>query len=210
MGGTAGGGSRAGCISSFLPLRQEHQTFQHSWWRLFFGRKMLAHGWINWSSSGRRRGWEGLCWISVLLAGFSLLFLLAGLVFCILILCDFIWKFHMQWDITLLFQMKLDCSYIGSIAELQRGDNAKYFPALAWVHIFYFSPQRKCVLESPQLVAFESCFNSVCRIASRCSFPLSRCTHIPFLLSVLVGWAFTRASPAAVEGAVLDTLALQT
>lgn len=120
----------------------------------FCGRKMLAHGWINWSSSGRHRGWDGLSWISLLLAGFSLLFLLAGLVFCVLILCDFIWKFHRQWDIT-LFQMKLDCSYIGNIVKLQLGDKAKYFPDLAWVHISYFSPQCECVLESPSLLLWK-------------------------------------------------------
>lgn len=59
--------------------------------------------------------------------------------FCILILCDFIWKFHMQWDIT-LFQKKLDCSYAGNMVKLQLGDNVKYFPDLAWVRISYFSP----------------------------------------------------------------------
>lgn len=69
-------------------------------------------------------------------------------VFCILILCDFIWKLHVRWDIT-LFQMKLDCSYIGNVIRLQLGDNAKYFPDLTWVHISYFSQQCERVLESP-------------------------------------------------------------
>lgn len=76
-------------------------------------------------------------------------------VFCILILCDFIWKFHMQWDIT-LFQMKLDCSYIGNIVKLQLGDNAKYFPDLSWVHISCFSLQCERVLESPSLLLWRA------------------------------------------------------
>lgn len=37
----------------------------------------------------------------------------------------------MQWDITLLFQMKLKCSYIGNIVEFQLDNNAKYFPDCA-------------------------------------------------------------------------------
>lgn len=71
--------------------------------------------------------------------GSFLLHLLASSVFCILIQCDFIWKLHMEWDIT-LFQMKLDCSCIGNVVKLHLGDNNKYFPDLAWVCIFYFFP----------------------------------------------------------------------
>jgi len=143
---------------------------------------MLAHGWINWSSSGRRRGWEGLSGISVLLAGFSLLFLLAGLFFCILILCDFIWKFHMQWDITLLFQMKLNCSYIGNIVELQLGNNAKYFPDCAWIH-FCFSPQCKRVLERPSLLLLKVVLILFAESPPAALF-LSCCvSHTPFLVS---------------------------
>lgn len=93
----------------------------------FFGRKVLAHGWVNQSNSRRGSRWDGLSWSSVLLAGFLLLHLLASLVFCILIQCDFIWKLHMQWDIT-LFQMKPDCSCVGNIVKLHLGDNSKLFP----------------------------------------------------------------------------------
>lgn len=137
-----GGGLTEGCMSA-LPIHplgwdMRLSSILDGDFNYFCGRKMLAHGWINWSSSGRCKGWDGLSWISLLLAGF-LLFLLAGLFFCILILCDFIWKFHMQWDIT-LFQKKLDCSYAGNMVKLQLGDNVKYFPDLAWVRISYFSP----------------------------------------------------------------------
>lgn len=159
---------------------------------------MLARSWINWSSSGRRKGWDGLSWISVLLAGFSLLFLLAGLVFCILILSDFIWKFHMQWDITLL-QMKPDCSYIGNIVKLQLGDNAKYFPDLAWARLSCFSPQCKHVLESPSLLLWKVVLILFTEPPPADLFP-SPIVRTPFLVSVLVGWALMQAYLPVVGG----------
>lgn len=164
----------------------------------FCGRKMLAYSWINWSSSGRCRGWDGLSWFSVLLAGFSLPFLLASLVFCILILCDFIWKFHMQRDIT-LFQTKLDCSYIGNIVEVQLGDNGKYFPDLIWVHISYFSLQCECMLESPSLLLWKVVLILFTELLPDDLF-LSLITCTPFLVSLWVGWTLIQAWLPVVGG----------
>lgn len=122
---------------------------------IIFGRKMLACGWINQSICRRGSRWDGLSWSSVSLAGFSLLHLLASPVFCILLQCDFIWKLHMQWDIT-LFQVKLDCSCIGSVVKLHLGDNSKYFPDLSRVCISYFSLQCQCVLGCSNMLLWKA------------------------------------------------------
>lgn len=86
-----GGGLTEGCMSA-LPIHplgwdMRLSSILDGDFNYFCGRKMLAHGWINWSSSGRCKGWDGLSWISLLLAGF-LLFLLAGLFFLYL---DTVW-----------------------------------------------------------------------------------------------------------------------
>ena len=103
--------------------------------------------------------------------------------FCIFIVCDFIWTFHIPWDIT-FFQMKLDCSCIGNAVKLQLGDNAEYFADLAWVRISYFSLQCKRVLESPSLLLWKV-FLILFSEPPPADLFLSPIVHTPFLVSVL-------------------------
>lgn len=162
---------------------------------------MLACGWINQSICRRGSRWDGPSWSSVSLAGFSLLHLLANPVFCILLQCDFIWKLHMQWDIT-LFQVKLDCSCIGSVVKLHLGDNSKYFPDF-WVCILFFSAVWMCA-GMPKHVALKSCCNSVAELPPADVSPIT-CT--PFLVSVLVGLTVMQSQPLESKGSAGCTCA---
>lgn len=56
---------------------------------------------------------------------------------------------------TSLFQMKLNCSYIGNVVKLQLDDNVKYFPDLAWISISSSSLQCRHVLESLSLLLWK-------------------------------------------------------
>lgn len=191
-----GGGLTEGCMSA-LPIHplgwdMRLSSILDGDFNYFCGRKMLAHGWINWSSSGRCKGWDGLSWISLLLAGF-LLFLLAGLFFyCVTSSESFTCNgtslyFKRNWTAVMLATWSnFNLVIMWSISQTLLESVSPISPL-----------QCKCMLESPSL---KSCFNSVHRTASCWSFPLSHRVRTPFLVSVLVGWALMQAYLPVVGG----------